>query len=137
MAIGFLLITHGRLGQSLVECAEHILSRTIDRLETIEVSRNDDPDEVLRRAEQKIAALDDGAGVLVMTDMFGGTPSNITSRLLGPGQLACIAGVSLPMLMRAITYRQLGLLEVVAKAVSGGRDGVIVMQADRVAGIKV
>jgi PTS system ascorbate-specific IIA component len=71
--------------------------------------------------------LDSGQGVLVLTDIFGGTPSNIATRLLIPGRVEGASGVSLPMLIRALTYRNETLATVVAKALSGGKEGVVHM----------
>ena len=90
---------------------------------------HDDPEEIIPVAEDLIRFLDQGQGVLVMTDIYGATPSNIASRLLVPGRVEGIAGVNLPMLIRALTYRAEPLETVVAKAVSGGTEGVTRMPA--------
>ena len=71
--------------------------------------------------------LDEGDGVLVLTDVYGATPGNIAARLLEPGKVEGIAGVNLPMLVRALTYRNEPLRTVVAKAMSGGVEGVFKM----------
>ena len=70
-----------------------------------------------------------GRGVVVLTDVYGATPGNIAARLLVPGSVEGIAGVNLPMLVRALTYRNEPLDVVIAKALSGGIDGVIRMPA--------
>lgn len=75
-----------------------------------------------------IRYVDRGAGVLVLTDIYGATPSNVAARLLKPGHVEGIAGVNLPMLIRALTYREEPLATVVAKALSGGTEGVTRMQ---------
>ena len=72
-----------------------------------------------------IAWVDKGDGVLVMTDIFGATPSNIAMKLLQPGRIEGVAGVNLPMLLRALSYRDKDLPTLLAKSVSGGRDGVL------------
>jgi PTS system ascorbate-specific IIA component len=72
-----------------------------------------------------VRQLDEGNGVLVLTDMLGATPSNIAARLAAPGRVAVVAGVNLPMLVRALTYRAQPLAVVVEKAISGGREGVL------------
>ena len=128
--VGVLLITHGNLGKSLIACAEHIFSAPVERAAAIEVSRHDDPDTVLLAAVQVLHTLDTGSGVLVLTDLFGGTPSNIATRMLAHEHCACVAGANLPMLLRALTYRHMPLDAVVEKALSGGRDGVVVMSTD-------
>ena len=92
------------------------------------VGVNDDPQRVIPLAMQMIKQVNAGDGVLVLSDLFGATPSNIASKLLVPGNVEGVAGISLPMLVRALTYRNEPLAVVVRKAISGGTDGV--MQLD-------
>ncbi len=128
--IGILIIAHGSLGESLIQCATHVLGARPSRVESLGVSSRGDPDLLLAEAKRVIAALDEGAGVLVLTDICGGTPANVSSRTIAPGQVEAIAGVSLPMLIRALTYRSQPLAVVMTKALSGGRDGVSVLEAE-------
>lgn len=121
---GLLIIAHGTLGETLIQCASHVLGRRPPRTASIIVAGRGDPEMLLRQTRRLIADLDDGTGVLVLTDMCGGTPANIASRAILPGKVAAISGVNLPMLLRAVTYRGLPLAELVAKAISGGQDGV-------------
>jgi PTS system ascorbate-specific IIA component len=93
----------------------------------IGVTIHDDPQQILPQAIRLVRQLDHGAGVLVLTDVYGATPANIASRLLIPGRVEGVAGVSLPMLVRALTYRKEPLDVVVGKAVSGGVEGVMHM----------
>ena len=90
-------------------------------------ARSDDPDALLPVAEDLIRFLDQGPGVLVMTDIYGATPSNIACRLLRPGRVEGIAGVNQPMLIRALTYREEPLVALVEKALAGGAEGVVRM----------
>jgi PTS system ascorbate-specific IIA component len=69
--------------------------------------------------------VDAGDGVLIMTDLYGATPSNIATKLLVPGRIEGLAGVNLPMLLRALTYRDKGMETLITRAISGGRDGVL------------
>ena len=85
---------------------------------------------MLAQARELIGRLDTGQGVLIMVDMFGATPGNITARLLAAGKVEGISGASLPMLVRALTYRESPLAVVVDKAMSGGREGVVHMNTD-------
>jgi mannose PTS system EIIA component len=71
-----------------------------------------------------VKEVDDGDGVLILTDMYGGSPSNLTAKLIIPGKVDAVAGVSLPMLIRALTYREKSLELMVTKAISGGCEGV-------------
>ena len=127
--IGILLVSHGAFGESLIHCASHVLGKRPLYVRQLGVTVHDDPDEILPTAEDLIRFLDQGQGVLVMTDIYGATPSNIAMRLLKPGRVEGIAGVNLPMLIRALTYRDEPLEAVVAKALSGGTEGVTRMPA--------
>jgi PTS system mannose-specific IIA component len=127
--IGILLVSHGAFGESLIHCASHVLGKRPLYVRQLGVTVHDDPEEILPTAEDLIRFLDQGQGVLVMTDIYGATPSNIATKLLKPGRVEGIAGVNLPMLIRALTYREEPLEAVVAKALSGGTEGVTRMPA--------
>ena len=123
--IGILIITHGTLGESLIHCASHVLNKRPPRLQQLGVTAQDDPALLLPRARALVKELDAGEGVLILTDIYGGTPSNMASRLLIPGKVEAVAGVSLPMLIRVLTYRDRDLPTIVTKAISGGCEGVL------------
>jgi len=92
------------------------------------VAAQDDPHDVLPIARELLAVVDHGEGALIMTDVFGATPANVAMKLLQPGKIEGVAGLNLPMLIRALTYREKGLDTLVAKAISGGRDGILRME---------
>jgi PTS system ascorbate-specific IIA component len=96
-----------------------------ERIVSIDVDADQDTCEVERLAKEAIAKLDDGSGVLVITDVMGGTPSNCTLGLCGVDNVEVIAGISLPMLLRAITYRNDTLDVVVEMALAGGQGGAV------------
>jgi PTS system ascorbate-specific IIA component len=123
--IGILIITHGTLGESLIHCASHVLNKRPPRLKQLGVTAQDDPALLLPQARALAKELDDGAGVLILSDMYGGTPSNLAAKLVVPGKAEAVAGVSLPMLIRVLTYRDRDLQTIVTKAISGGCEGVI------------
>lgn len=125
--IGLFLLTHSSYGESLIQCACHVLNRRPPQLVQLGVSLQDDPLDLLPVARDMLAWVDKGRGVLVLTDIYGATPSNIALKLLSPGKVEGVAGVNLPMLLRALTYRDKEMSVLVAKAVSGGRDGVLNM----------
>ena len=129
--IGVLLISHGAIGETLLASAEAILGAKQARVATLGVSRSDDPDKVLARARQLAAQLDDGAGLLVLTDMFGATPCNVAARLLADGRVEGVSGVSLPMLVRVLSARNGSLPAAVQRALSGGAEGVVHMNDDQ------
>jgi len=123
--IGILIITHGTLGESLIHCASHVLNKRPPRLQQLGVTAQDDPALLLPRARALVKELDAGEGVLILTDIYGGTPSNMASKLLIPGKVEAVAGVSVPMLIRVLTYRDRDLPTIVTKAISGGCEGVL------------
>jgi PTS system ascorbate-specific IIA component len=123
--VGILLITHAPLGKAFVDAATHVFRARPDRLEAIDVMADQDPAEVRRLAADAIARIDDGDGVLVMTDVMGGTPSNCTLPLCQPGHVEVVAGISLPMLLRALTYRHDTVDVVVEMALAGGQNGAV------------
>jgi PTS system ascorbate-specific IIA component len=129
--IGVLLVSHGDIGAALLASAEQILGAKQARAAALGVSRQDDPDAVLARARELAARLDDGSGLLVLTDMFGATPCNVAARLLADGRVEGVAGVSLPMLIRVLSGRNGSLPGAVQRALSGGAEGVVHINSDR------
>jgi mannose PTS system EIIA component len=125
--VGILIIAHGTLGESLIHSATHVMCVRPAQLMQIGVRMQDDPQAVLPQAINMLRALDDGSGVLVLSDVYGATPSNIACKLLVPGRIEGVAGVNLPMLVRALTYRNEPLKTVITKAISGGIEGVMQM----------
>lgn len=123
--IGILIITHGTLGESLIHCASHVLNKRPPRLKQLGITAQDDPLLLLPQARALVKELDSGSGVLILSDMYGGSPANIAAKLLIPGKVEGIAGVNLPMLVRALTYRDKPLQTILTKAVSGGCEGVV------------
>lgn len=126
--IGILIISHGAFGESLIHSASHVLGKRPLYVRQVGITVHDDPDTLIPVAVDLVRTVDRGAGVLVLTDIYGATPSNVATRLLKPGHVEGIAGVNLPMLIRALTYREEPLATVVAKALSGGTEGVTRMQ---------
>ena len=125
--IGILLITHGTFGESLIQNVCHVLNKRPLLIGQLGVAAQDDPLDILPMAKMLLKEVDEGDGVLIMTDILGATPSNLALKLLVPGTVEGVAGVSLPMLLRALTYRKGGMDVLMQKAISGGRDGVINM----------
>jgi PTS system ascorbate-specific IIA component len=127
--IGILIVSHGAFGESLIHSASHVLGKRPLYLRQLGVTVHDDPEAILPVAQDLIRFLDQGEGVLVLTDVYGATPCNIASRLLRPGRVEGLSGVNLPMLIRALTYRDEPLMEVRDKAMSGAVEGVARMSA--------
>lgn len=127
--IGILIVAHGTLGESLIHCASHCMGGRPLHLRAVGVTVHDNPDAILPQCQELVRQLDEGEGVLVFSDICGATPYNIATRLLDPGRVEVVAGINLPMLLRALTYRSKPLAELVEKALSGGRDGVMQVEA--------
>lgn len=131
MSVGLLIITHGHIGEQLLETAKSMLGICPLQTAHLVVSGACDPDRLLEQAQRWCAELDGGDGVLVLTDMYGSTPSNIANRLLvGQANVRVIAGINLPMLVRVLNYPSLDLHELVTKALTGGHDGILLCELD-------
>ena len=123
--IGVLLITHGRLGAHFVETVTGMIGDLSRPTEVLEVHRHDDPDERSQAAADALARLDDGDGVLIITDAFGSTPSNIATRAASSNAARVVAGINLSMLVRVYNYPQLALDDLADSAIEAGRAGVM------------
>ena len=123
--IGVLILAHGDLGDGLVNSVTHVLGQRPAGFERFHVAASDDPFDLLPKVRAVVSSLDQGNGVLIFTDIYGATPCNLACKLIEPGKVEVVAGVNLPMLVRAFTYRNKGLDTMVKKAVSGGCDGVV------------
>lgn len=123
--IGILIIAHGHYGESLLNSAQHVLGNIPQQCETITFSSQDEMEQLQLKAQQLTVSLNSGQGVIILSDMYGATPCNMVTNLLSANDIEAVAGVNLPMLLRTITYRNLPLAELVEKAVSGGREGVV------------
>ena len=132
MSVGLLLITHNRIGSELLATATTTFGNCPITTRAVSVNSNTDPDRVLAAARKSLHEIDTGSGVLVLTDCFGSTPSNIANRLLDDGDVRIVSGVSLPMLIRVMNYARLTLNDLANKAVSGGCEGVVLSGPDSV-----
>lgn len=97
--IGALVITHGQLGQELVAAAEMIVGE-ISHITALSIGWNDDVNESKKEIDQAIQSVNQGRGVIILTDMFGGTPSNVSLSLLKKGEVEIVTGVNLPMIIK-------------------------------------
>jgi len=130
MAVGILLITHTGIGPALVASATRLLRQLPLRTEAFEVAYDADSALLLPAASAALRRVDDGFGVLVLTDLYGATPSNLAAQLARIGTpVRRVSAVSLPMLLRVMNYADLSLDELPAIAAAGARNGVIVDDA--------
>ena len=128
--IGVLLVTHGPLGDDLIEAVTHVLGSKPQDIEALDVSSREEPIDIEATISSRMQALDRGDGVLVLTDVYGATPSNCMCRALEPGHAAGVSGVNLPMLLKTLNYRNLPLDQLAAKAATGGQEGISIISQD-------
>jgi PTS system mannose-specific IIA component len=124
--IGLLIVTHCDLGTEFLKAAEFIVGR-IDLVDTISITQSLDSEHIRKTIGDKIAVLNKGNGVLILTDMFGGTPSNLSLSFLKDEQVEVLTGVNLPMLIAFVQNRSdLKLKELAEKAEKAGKVGISV-----------
>ena len=126
MACGILLVTHPGVGASLLEVATHLLRRLPLKTEAFEVPFDSNLEELLPSASAAMRRVDAGEGVLVLTDLYGASPSNLAAQLSRLGTpVRRVSALSLPMLLRVMNYSEQGLDELPATAAAGTRNGAI------------
>jgi PTS system ascorbate-specific IIA component len=125
MTVSVLLMTHENIGEIILQTTRRVLGVCPLQTRSLGVTFDSDPDQVLEEARQMVRALDSGDGVLILTDMFGSTPSNLAHKLSEPGKVMVVTGLNLPMMIRIMNYPNLDLAQLVEVAVAGGKDGVL------------
>ena len=125
MSVGILIITHNNIGKDLLDTAMTNLHLEASAAKAVPISFDCDPDQSKDHCKNLLEELNQGQGVLVLTDMYGATPSNIAHRLSDGSEVRVVAGLNLPMLMRVLNYADKSLDELVEKAISGGKEGVV------------
>lgn len=126
MAVGILLVTHPAIGTAMVAVATALLRNLPLRVETFEVPFDGDHDALLPQASAALRRADGGEGVLLLTDLYGATPSNLAAQVARLGTpVRRVSGLSLPMLLRVLNYAELDLDALPAVAAAGARNGVL------------
>lgn len=124
--IGLILVTHGRLADQFVEAMEHVVGLQ-PAVATICIAPDDDMEQRRSEIAKAIRVVDSGEGVIILTDLFGGTPSNLAISLLDAGRVEVIAGINLPMLIRLAGARKaMDVTSAVAAAAMAGRNYITV-----------
>ncbi len=122
--VALLVVTHGRLASELVEAAKRIVG-PLEAFEAVSIDWDIDVAEARERLEQAVRSVDRGRGVLLLTDMFGGTPSNLALAMLEPDRVEVVTGVNLPMLIKFCNHRErYTLSEAAAIVAAQGRDAI-------------
>lgn len=127
--IGILVISHEPLGTALIRCTRHIFGRLPPQLAALDVIPDEDPTAATNAARDLLARINDGSGVIVLTDVFGATPSRIAMSLGERHRVAVVAGVNLPLLVKALTERRKPLDEVVSTLVESARNAIFTVDA--------
>lgn len=126
MKVGILLVTHGKLGRNLLDTMADMMGGTLPLdIDALEVRRVQTPEAMIAQGSKMMERLDSGHGVLILTDAFGSTPSNVANRLTGASSTIVIAGVNLPMLVRIFNYPGLNLADMAKNAIEGGQRGIV------------
>lgn len=125
---GILLVAHNGLGDSFLDCVKHVLGELPHNIKSLSVWAGDDPKQKLIEGEVLIKQLDTGAGVLILADVFGATPSNIGRQLCHAERVMGVAGLNLPMLLRVARQHNKTLPELAQIAIEGGRDCIVQME---------
>lgn len=128
MSVGLLILTHNSIGQTLYDTAVAVIGNNSLPTRVLVASMDCDTDEMLEQIRINLQKLNSGQGVLILTDMYGATPSNIASGLLNPSRVL-VSGINLPMLVRVMNYPDLELNDLAEKAISGGQEGILALTA--------
>ncbi len=128
--VGILLVTHNELGDSFADCVEHVLGEMPRNLRVLTVRASDEPQLKLVEGQTLIKQLDTGGGVLVLSDVFGATPSNIGRQLCQAENVMGVAGVNLPMLLRVVCSSGKTLPELAEIAIEGGRECIVYIDSE-------
>jgi mannose PTS system EIIA component len=130
MSVGILLVTHEGVGTALIAVATRLLRQLPLKTEAFEVPFDADPEALLPQASAALRRVDGGFGVLLLTDLYGASPSNLATRLARLGTpVRRVSALSLPMLLRVMNYAELDLDDLPAVAAAGARNGVIIDDA--------
>jgi len=132
MSVGILVITHNDVGDALVKTAVSLVGGCPMKTEIIGIAYDSNIDKLRHEANSKLESLQPCDGVLVLTDIYGSTPSNIAMQLNAGSDTHIISGINLPMLVRIFNYPDLDVNELAEKAISGGRDGVMPYRPEKI-----
>ncbi len=131
MSVGVLIISHDGIGHALLDTAHNMIENNPLNVKLLAASRESDPDELLKTARVLLDEVNEGDGILVLTDLLGSTPSNIAHRLDKHANINIVTGVNLSMLIRIFNYPDLNLADLTTKAYSGGIDGITISHCER------
>ena len=122
--IGILLLTHADIGHGLIKAVEHIMGQVPADFQLLSISYKEPPEALHASIDKHISNVDSGDGVLILSDIYGASHTNAACKLLRADRVELITGINLPMLIRALNYRDLPMPELLDKAMAGGCEGI-------------
>ncbi len=131
--VQILIVAHAEIANSFAYCIEHILSKHVENLHILAIKKTEKLDNILKRTNDFITNIQEHTSeILILTDIYGATPSNIAKQLLKTGSIEVITGLNLSMLIRAISYASYGLKICASKAFDGAKDGIIHLEKENI-----
>ena len=128
--IGILVVSHEPLGTALIRCTRHVFGRLPPQLAALDVVPDENPDTALDAGRELLARINDGSGAIVLTDVFGATPSRVAARLAVPDRVRVVAGTNLAMLLKAIQNRRMPVDELVELLLESGHRSIRAVDSD-------
>ncbi len=126
MTVSILIISHDEIGTALLNTVKQTFGSELPlSAATVELQPDADPEILIPKLKKVVKALDQGEGVLILTDLFGSTPSNVAQQIQDCKSIRVVSGLNLPMLIRVMNYPQLNLTQLAEKALTGGQCGII------------
>ena len=126
MTVSLLIISHHEIANAFLDAVKTTFGENLPMpTSTVEIQSDSDPDTLVPELKKICKSIDQGGGVLILTDIFGATPSNVAKKLSENENIRIVTGLNLPMLMRVLNYPDLTLAELAEKATTGGRCGII------------
>ena len=125
MSVGILIVCHGHIGTAIVDSVRSIIGTLPLEVRILDILTDMPRERLVEEGTRAVEELDQGDGVLVLTDLYGSTPANVAC-LQNRENVTVVAGLNLPMLLRVMNYPDLDLPALVGKAISGGRDGILI-----------
>jgi len=123
--IGLLILAHKNLGAGLIAAVEHTLGKRPPQLDSVELDFAESPERIDETLGDCLRKVDSGEGTLILADVYGATHTNVACRRLQRGRIELVTGVNLPMLLRLLNYRHMGMDDLIDKALSGGCGGIV------------
>jgi len=130
MSVSVLLVTHKGIGDALLKAVTRTFGKLPLKARAASIDYRSDPDLMVKKVSKLADKIEHGQGLLVLTDLFGSTPSNIAQHIEHGKNVRIVSGLNLPMLIRVMNYHQLSLAQLEQKALTGGKDGIVACETE-------